>query len=371
VPLVAHSALPTFTQLRRQGYDVVARDDARLPGVRELHVGLLNMMPDAALRATERQFIRLVGSCDRLAYVYVHPFSLPELGRGPEASAYIDRYYASFDALRAQGLDALIISGANVETPHLTLEAFWSPLARIVEWARPHVTSILCSCLATHALLQQLHGIVRTPLPGGKRWGVYGHRCARRPHPLLRDVDTRFQAPHSRYNDVSKVQVEDAGLTVLAENDLGEVHLAVSPDQFRVVYFQGHPEYDVNSLLKEYRREVRRHARGEIDDPPPHPQHYFPESSHAAVEALTRETFRVARGEAAPDPTIEAALTQQLDKTWGDTAKAMFGNWLGLVIRLTGADRHQPFAPGVDPDDPLHLHDRADRSAPTPSRTIR
>ena len=74
-------------------------------------------------------------------------------------------------------------------------------------------------------------------------------------------MNTRFDAPHSRYNDVSVAQVEGAGLTVLAQNDLGEVHLAVSPDQIRVVYFQGHPEYEVVSLLKEYRREVRRYAR--------------------------------------------------------------------------------------------------------------
>ncbi len=354
MPLVAHSALPTFDRLRSQGHDILSRERAERQDIRELHVGFLNMMPDAALQATERQFIRLVGSCNRIAQFYVHPFSLPELRRGPEAQAYVEQYYERFETLTERGLDALIISGANVETPALELEAFWTPLVRVVEWAGDNVASVLCSCLASHALWQHLHGLVRTPLPGGKRWGVFGHHHARSAHPLLRDVNTRFDAPHSRYNDVSVAQVESAGLTVLAKNDVGEVHLAVSPDQIRVVYFQGHPEYEVVSLLKEYRREVRRHAKGERDAPP-HPERYFPAPALAAVEAMTRDVYESALAGSPGDKALEAALARQLDNTWGDTAKAIFNNWLGLVYQLTNMDRRQQFMPDVDPDDPLQL----------------
>ncbi|MEM1414227.1 MAG: homoserine O-succinyltransferase [Myxococcota bacterium] len=354
MPLVAHSSLPTFAQLREQGHDVLSVGFAERQDIRELHVGFLNMMPDAALKATERQFIRLVGSCNRIAQFYVHPFSLPELNRGPEAQAYVDAHYERFENLQEQGLDALIISGANVETPKLELEAFWSPLVRVVEWAETNVASILCSCLASHALWQHLHGLVRAPLPTGKRWGVFQHRLARAPHPLLRDLNTRFDVPHSRYNDVPKAAIEGAGLKVLAENELGEVHLAVSPDQIRVVYFQGHPEYDANSLLKEYRREVRRHAKGERDAPP-HPVNYFPGDAQETVASMARDVFESARAEDASDKALEAAVAAQLDNTWGDTAKAMFNNWLGLVYQLTNLDRRQQFMPGVDPEDPLQL----------------
>ena len=81
MPIVAHTALPTFDHLRREGQTILAPDRAVQQDIRELHIGLLNMMPDAALRATERQFIRLVGSCNRIAQFYVYPFSLAELNR--------------------------------------------------------------------------------------------------------------------------------------------------------------------------------------------------------------------------------------------------------------------------------------------------
>ena len=97
MPLVAHSALPTFDRLRAQGHDILSRERAERQDIRELHVGFLNMMPDAALQATERQFIRLVGSCNRIAQFYVHHFSLPELRRGPEAQAYVEAHYERFE----------------------------------------------------------------------------------------------------------------------------------------------------------------------------------------------------------------------------------------------------------------------------------
>ena len=79
MPLVAHSKLPTFELLQQQGHEMLSLDRAMHQDIRELHIGFLNMMPDAALQATERQFIRLVGGCNRIAQFYVYPFSLPGL----------------------------------------------------------------------------------------------------------------------------------------------------------------------------------------------------------------------------------------------------------------------------------------------------
>ncbi len=357
MPLVAHSDLPTFLHLEQQGHELLSIDRATHQDIRELHVGFLNMMPDAALRATERQFIRLVGSCNRIAQFFVYPFSLPELDRGADASAYIDRYYANFDALKDSGLDALIITGANVANPALAEEPFWEPLLDVVDWASNNVASILCSCLATHALLKHYHGIDRQPLPE-KRWGVYSHRTVQPRHPLLREINTRFDVPHSRHNDISREQLEAAGLTVLAESNDGGVHMAVSPDQFRIVYFQGHPEYDANSLLKEYKREVLRYAAGELDAPPPFPEHYF--APGAAERAARWLQAAVAASAAGRDPAtrIEDELEGLVDNTWGDTAKAVVNNWLGLVYQLTNLNRTQQFMDGIDPEDPLGLRRR-------------
>jgi homoserine O-succinyltransferase len=354
MPLVEHSNLPTFSHLREHGHEVLSLARAVHQDIRELHIGFLNMMPDAALVATERQFIRLVGGCNRIAQFFVYPFSLPGLARSKESLDYIERYYSHFEELKEKGLDALIITGANPANPALEQEPFWEPLTEVVSWGESNVASTLCSCLATHAMLKHLHGIERRPLPE-KRWGVYSHRVCEPHHPLLREINTRFDVPHSRYNEISRSQLENAGLTVLAESEEGGVHMAVSPDQFRMIYFQGHPEFDSNSLLKEYKREVLRFVHGELHVPPPFPENYF---SAKAGETVSRFVGQVKQAVAAGQPVpgnLEEELEHDLDNTWGDTAKAIINNWLGLVYQITNLDRRQQFMPGVDPDDPLAL----------------
>ena len=355
MPLVAHNELPTFSRLQQYGQEVLTLERAQRQDIRELHIGLLNMMPDAALTATEQQFIRLVGGCNQIAQFYVYPFSIPELHRGAKAEQHISQYYSQFDELTERGLDALIITGANVANPSLDQEAFWEPLIEVVRWAEHNVASILCSCLATHALVKYRHGIDRIRLPR-KQWGVYQHGISRPGHPLMKDINTRFDAPHSRYNEVSRSQLEEAGLVVLAESPEAGVHLAVSPDQFRIIYFQGHPEYQANSLLKEYKREVFRYRDGERDDAPRYPEHYFPdEAIDIAAEFMKKSEEAAASGDELPEfPAAE--LEPHVANTWGDTGKAIVNNWLGLVYQLTNLDRKSQFMPGIDPEDPLQLN---------------
>ena len=354
MPLVEHSKLPTFARLREDGHVVLSLDRAVHQDIRELHIGFLNMMPDSALRATERQFIRLVGGCNRIAQFFVYPFSLPGLPRQREALDYIDHYYSKFEDLQESGLDALIITGANVANPALDQEPFWEPLIEVVNWAQDNVASVLCSCLATHAMLKHFHGIERQPLPE-KRWGVYSHRVLQPRHPLLREINTRFDAPHSRYNDISRAQLENAGLTVLAESPEGGVHMAVSQDQFRFIYFQGHPEYDINSLLKEYKREVQRFLDGELDELPPCPERYFSSDAARIVERFAQQLMQARQNGHAFSDLLEQEIAPELDNTWGDTAKAIINNWLGLVYLRTNLDRKKQYMSGVDPDHPLRL----------------
>jgi len=354
MPLVANSKLPTFERLRLEGETVVAREAALRQDIRELHIGLLNMMPDAALAATERQFFRLVGESNQIAQFYMHPFTLTELARGTEAQAYVGQYYESFDRIREQGLDALIITGANVTQPDLSLEPFWKPLIKVIDWAYENVASTLCSCLATHAVLQFRYGQKRRHM-GFKRWGVYAHRVVDRRHPLVNDVNTRFDVPHSRFNDIARAQFEAARLRILVESEVAGVHLATSADGFRIVFFQGHPEYDTVSLLKEYKREVARFVRGARADYPPLVEHYFSLKLQAILEEH-RERILAARAKGEPVPDLpESLILPALDNTWHDTAEAVINNWIGKVYQVTNIDRRLPFQPGVDPDDPLGL----------------
>ena len=355
MPLVANSSLPTFERLKQEGETVLDPDRAAHQDIRELHVGLLNMMPDAALAATERQFFRLVGESNQIAQFHMHPFTLHQLKRNPDGAKHVEQYYESVEQIKEDGLDALIITGANVTHPDLSQEPFWEPLKDLVQWAYNNVTSTVCSCLATHAAMEFLHGQKRYRLPE-KRWGVFQHEVMDRKHPLVNDVNTLFNVPHSRYNEISRAQFETAGLHVLAESERAGVHLAVSADQFRMVFFQGHPEYDINSLLKEYKREVMRFINGARNDYPPFPENYFTLQVQAIFDEY-RSALLAARAAKQDLPEFpEKLVTGLLHNTWHDTAEAVINNWIGKVYQLTNSDRKVPFMDGIDPDNPLGLN---------------
>lgn len=352
MPIVAHTQLPTFERLRQEGQNILDPDRALHQDIRELHIGLLNMMPDTALGATERQFFRLIGQSNPIAQFYVHPFTLDELPRSAAARAYIDRHYEPFAKIKEEGLDALIVTGANVSHPSLADEPFWGPLGEVIDWAADNVSSTLCSCLATHAVLEFRYGQPRRGL-GFKRWGVYPHRVVHRTHPLVHNVNTLFDVPHSRFNQIDREQFDRAGLHVLAESETAGVHLAVSEDGFRLVFFQGHPEYDTISLLKEYKREVGRFARGERRDYPPFPDQYFRGLERAILdEHHERILAALDRGREPPE-LPEERISANLDNTWHDTAEGVVGNWMGLIYQVTHSDRKLPYMDHVDPRNPI------------------
>jgi homoserine O-succinyltransferase len=355
MPLVANSKLPTFSRLREEGLTVLPPDRAQHQDIRELHIGLLNMMPDSALAATERQFFRLVGESNPIAQFHLHPFSLEGLPRGAEAQAHIDDHYEPFARIRDEGLDALIITGANVTGPNLSDEPFWEPLREVFAWAEESVTSTLCSCLATHAVMEFRYGQKRQRQQD-KTWGVFNHRVLDPRHPLVTDVNTRFAVPHSRWNSVTPEQFAQAGLRLLAVSNEVGVHLATSADGLRTVMFQGHPEYDTVSLLKEYKREVVAHYRGQRADYPPFPNNYLGGQQRAILdEYRLRLLASLADGTEAPE-FPETLIADGLDNTWHDTAEAVIGNWMGVVYQMTHRDRRIPFMDGVDVNDPFGIY---------------
>ena len=135
MPLIAHSNLPSFDRLKQQGETILSSDKAKHQDIRGLHIGLLNMMPDAALEATERQFFRLVGHSNQISQFYMHPFSLPSIDRGAVAKEHLQKHYKTFEEIKSHGLDALIISGANVTQPDLKLAPFYKELKEVVNWS--------------------------------------------------------------------------------------------------------------------------------------------------------------------------------------------------------------------------------------------
>ena len=362
MPLVAHNNLPTFERLREEGQTILRPGQAARQDIRALHIGILNMMPDAALEATERQFFRLIGESNPIAQFHVHLFSLPVIERDEKAQKHIDEHYYSFEDIQKMGIDALIITGINVSQPKLHLEPFWGPLSEVFHWAYENVTSTLCSCLATHASLELQYKQPRYNL-GYKRWGVYSHRVKNKHHPLVKGINTRFDVPHSRFNQIDDTQFEAAGLEILAESDEAGVQMAVSPDGFRTVYFQGHPEYDSVSLLKEYKREVGIFAlalaRNNPIEYPPFPLNYFDNQTQAIFNEYKYRLIESINNKIKPPKFPEHLILDRIDNSWHDTAAAILANWMGLVYQVTHMDRDKPFMDDIDPNDPLKLNKKA------------
>lgn len=345
--------LPSLETLERQGYAILDLEKAQSQDIRELHIGFLNMMPDAAFEATERQFLRLIAGSNQIAQFIFHPITVNPETRSEKTQKYIADYYDDFEQLKIDGLDALIITGANVVAPNIEDEAFFNPLEEIVDWAYENVTSILCSCLASHALLQMKYGIKRNELDA-KRWGVFSHTVCEPSHPLIHSMNTKFDVCHSRFNEVSVATMEAAGLRVLVASDEAGAHLVTSKDGFRIVFLQGHPEYDTISLLKEYKREVMLFIEG-VRDYPPFPDHYLSLQAQAILDEYQGLVIEAQTAKIELPDFPEQHLIPLLHNSWRDTANAFTNHWLGKVYQTTNVDRSKQFDPSVDPTNPLGL----------------
>lgn len=323
--IVEHSSLPAFWAMESEGYVVVSPEEAAASPHADIRVGLLNLMPDAALRATDRQFLRLLAAGSDVYDIWMYPFTAAAEWRSDDAAWHVEEHYTTFEGAKQLGLDALIVTGANPAEHRLEKEHFWDELGEILDWAREETESILCSCLATHAVLQRDRSLVRTRLPQ-KRWGVYQHRRLA-DHPLLEGLGETVEAPHSHWYDVTREEMESVGLRVLLESEEAGVHMAVDVEE-GYVYFQGHPEYEQVSLLKEYRRELGRFFYRDRDDYPPVPQHYFDDRALETLDEYrpTLEACREARRD--PPRLSEDELTPHDKHVWIAEGQVIYRNWL-------------------------------------------
>lgn len=325
MPLFSDSKLPSIDRVRQEGTPVVSSNQAL--NVKPVRVGLLNMMPDRAIAATERQFLRLLSSCDDVG-VHLHPFSIPEIPRSEDASAHMQAHYQSFAEIRELGLDALIVTGANVTQPELTAESFWLSLVEVMSWADAHVPSTVCSCLATHAGAKIFHGIDREHLDA-KCWGVFEHELIA-DHFLLEGIPQQFMMAHSRFNQVTQQALQSQGVEVLVSSAQAGVQMAIEPE-LRMVYFQGHPEYEEISLLKEYKREVVRYALAERDTYPPLPENYFPNQVLDVLEGFRQQISKASDKETVLLDFPEAVLNSAVEDTWQPVSRQLYRNWLHWV----------------------------------------
>lgn len=304
------------------------------PAGNSVVIGLVNNMPDTALEATEAQFARLLGSAADSLRVRLRLSFLPEVPRGEVGRAHLGSgTYWPIDSLLREPLDALIVTGMEPVAPLLCDEPYWQRMGELLQWAQTNTTSSIWSCLAAHAAVELLDGVRRRRLDS-KCCGVFAHTVLAN-QPLLEGLTGPVYTPHSRWNELPVEQLRAAGYSIVTSSAETGADMFTKQSRSLLVFFQGHPEYEAQTLLREYRRDVGRFLRGQQAHYPTLPHGYF---SPEALSLLSAFEKRVA-SEPVADLLAEfpmGAIADTLRNTWGAGASRIYRNWLA---KLASADK--------------------------------
>ncbi|MHC2282011.1 homoserine O-succinyltransferase [Bradyrhizobium diazoefficiens] len=295
-----------------------------------LDIGLINNMSDAALMSTERQLFDLLAAAAGRICVRLHFYTMEATPRTEWGRDYVRRYYRGIDHLLNRRLDGVIVTGAEPKAASLTEEPYWATFAEIADWARENTLSSVFSCLAVHGAVLHLDGVTRHKLPT-KCFGVFAQTKTRH-HPLMQDVPRTFGIPHARWNEVQEEDLSDCGYSVLTWSAEAGVDCFVKQQKNSLfVHFQGHPEYDTQSLLGEYRRDMGRFLRGENEVCPTIPKGYLNEGAEAILVAFRQRALSDRRSELFADFPADQ-LTKNLSNVWCLPAQRIYRNWLLYMV---------------------------------------
>ncbi len=294
-------------------------------------LGLVNNMPDSALAGTEAQFTEVLRAASGGRHIKLRFSSLPQLKRGSAAKERMAASYWSLDSLLASSLDGVIVTGMEPGMGHLSSESYWPDFISLLQFAQSHLISSVWSCLAAHAAVLALDGVERRRL-SEKQSGVFTFGVSSN-DPLVAGLDRSIRTPHSRWNEIDGCALQQAGYTLLSHSLEHGVDAFVKRESGLMLFFQGHPEYQNLTLLKEYRRDVGRFLRGENMEYPKAPAHYFESQTLRLVDEFQQ---RVLQGPVAP-PVEEfpfASLADGIDDSWRYSAARVYGNWLNHVAEI-------------------------------------
>jgi homoserine O-succinyltransferase/O-acetyltransferase len=304
----------------------------RLRGVGEarprIKIGLVNNMPDSALAATERQFSRLLEAASGEVEVELRFYALKQIPRSPEALEHLAQRYVDAGALRGQTLDALIVTGAQPLAADLVDEPYWRALVGVIDWAEANTISTVLSCLAAHAGVLHFSGVERRRLPA-KRSGVYAFEVAREDR-LTYGAGEEWVIPHSRYNGLDEAELAQNGYEVLTRSDAAGVDMFIKRSRSLFVFLQGHPEYENDTLAREFRRDMGRYLSGELASPPDLPRSYYsPEIEDALMRFRAKAESE--RRSAAASLFPESGLRGVGEAPWRGCADLLYRNWLSFI----------------------------------------
>jgi homoserine O-succinyltransferase len=306
-----------------------------------VNVGLINNMPDTALEATERQFSDLIRAGSRDTVVRLLLFAIPEVPRGEAARRDMAGRYRDIAELWDTQLDGLIVTGNEPKSKNLTDEPYWASLSQVIDWARGNTYSTIWSCLAAHAAVFASDGIERRPY-AEKLSGLFA--CAAgETHPMMRGVALPMNIPHSRGNDLAERDLKAAGYRILTRAPVAGVDTFARQEGSFHLFFQGHPEYEPATLLREYRRDIGRFLRGERDSYPDAPQDYFDTVAVAWAEAFRERAIAERHGELIKNFPMRA-LEAGLAGGWHSAAGAIYANWFEY-LKGRKAEQRSPLQP--------------------------
>ena len=293
MPVKIPDTLPAAKTLADENIFVMTQTRAVTQDIRPLRIAILNLMPNKI--TTETQLLRLLGNTP----LQIEITFLKTASYQPQniSSEHLASFYKTFDDVKRENFDGLVITGAPVE--HMKFEDvdYWEELMEIMEWSRHHVYSTLHICWASQAALYFHHGI-KKHAADKKIFGVFSHDIMQKNNKLLRGFDEDFNAPHSRHTQVMSTDILSCpDLELLAHSREAGVLLAASPDG-RQVYVSGHPEYDALSLDAEYKRDKDRGLDIDL------PKNYYPNDDIIGIPKVT----------------------------WRAHANLLFANWLNYYV---------------------------------------
>ncbi len=296
MPIKIPNGLPAAQTLASENIFVMSETRAVSQDIRPLQIVILNLMPTKI--ATETQFARLLGNTPlQVELELIHMSSHESKNTSQE---HLIRFYKTFDDIRDNKYDGMIITGAPVE--HLPFEEvdYWDELCRIMDWSRTHVYSTFHICWGAQAGLYYHYGIPKYPLPE-KLFGVFPHKVERRSSMLMRGFDDTFMVPHSRHTSIRREDVENCPqLKILASSEKAGLY-AMATEGGRQVFVTGHSEYDAMTLNSEYQRDKNLGLDIHV------PENYFPNDDD----------------------------TQPPVVSWRGHASLLFQNWLNYFVYQT------------------------------------
>ena len=295
MPIKIPNALPATETLESENIFVITETRAITQDIRPLKLLILNLMPTKI--TTETQLARLLGNTPlQVEMELVKTSHIPK----NTSEEHMLAFYKTFDEVKDQRFDGMVITGAPVE--HMPFEEveYWDELCEIMEWSKTHVTSTFHICWGAQAGLYYHYGISKVPLDK-KMFGVFRHNVEYKRSILFRGFDDEFLVPHSRHTTVLREDIEKVpGLRILASSEEAGVY-AVIADHGKQIFITGHSEYDADTLKKEYVRDKTAGLPIEV------PVNYFPND----------------------DDTKEPKVT------WRSSANLLYSNWLNYFVYQT------------------------------------